>query len=93
MENSNYKNKITEKEYWNTLYDLFINYIFDPIGKTVSCFKDKVVSVFNTNTPKRMVHRRGKKLSKPKTQKQSKGININSIRNIFLLKKRTNRIE
>ena len=32
-------------------------------------FKDKIVSIFNTNTPKQTLHGRGKKLSKPKKQK------------------------
>ena len=31
-------------------------------------FKDKIVSLFNTNTPKQTVYGRGKKLSKPKKQ-------------------------
>ena len=64
MENSHYKNS-------NTLYDWLINYIPEPIRKIVGGFKDKVVSLFNTNTPKQIVNRRGKKLSKLKTQKQS----------------------
>ena len=41
----------------NTWYDWLIN------------FKDKIVSVFKTNTPKQTVYGRGRKLSKPKTTK------------------------
>ena len=35
-----------------TWYDWFINHIFEPLRKTVGSFKDKVVSLFKTNTPK-----------------------------------------
>ena len=35
----------------------------------VGDFKDKVVSLFKTNTPKQTEYGRGKKLIKPKTQK------------------------
>ena len=31
-------------------------------------FKDKIVSLFKTNTPQQTVYGRGKKLRKPKTQ-------------------------
>ena len=56
-----------------------INYILEPIRKSVVGFKDKVISIFKTNTPKQTVERnRRKKLSKPKTQ--------NKIRNPFILK-------
>ena len=53
MENANYKNKNIEKKYSNTLYDWLINYIPNPIRKVVGGFKDKVVNLFNTNTPKK----------------------------------------
>ena len=36
-------------------------------GAGVGGFKDKIVRLFKTNTPKQTVYRRGKKLSKPKT--------------------------
>ena len=42
-------------------------------------FKDKVISLFKTNTHKKQCIGGGKKLSKPKTQ--------NKIRNPFILKK------
>ena len=57
----------------NTWYWL-INYIPEPIRKTVGGFKDKFVNLFKANTPenysKQTVGRR-KKLSKLKIQKQS----------------------
>ena len=39
--------------------------------KGVGGFKDKIVSLFITDTPKQTVYGRGKKLSKSKTHKQS----------------------
>ena len=51
----------------NTWYDWLLNYIPEPTRKSGSGFKDKIVSLFKTNTPKLTVHGRGKKLSKPKT--------------------------
>ena len=64
----------------NTWYDWLINYIPEPIRKRVGGFKDKVISLFKTNTPTQTVYGRRKKLSKPKTQ--------NKIRNPFILKKK-----
>ena len=61
----------------NTWYDWLINYIRDPIRKSVGGFKDKFVSLFKTNTPKQAVYGRGKK------QKQSEEKIINSIRNLL----------
>ena len=52
----------------NTWYDWLINYIPDPIRKSVGDFKDKIVSLFKTNTPKQAVCGREKKLSKQKTK-------------------------
>ena len=46
----------------------------------MSGFKDKIVSLFKSKTPKHPVYQRGKKLSKPKTQIK--------IRNPFMLKKK-----
>ena len=69
----------------NTWYDWLINYIPEPIRKSVGGFENKVISLFKTNTPKQTVYGRGKKLSKPKKNKQSK------IRNPFVSKrKKTN---
>ena len=63
----------------NTWYDWLINYISEPIRKGAGAFQNKILSFFKTNTPKRTVCRRGKKLSKPKRQ---------NIRNAFILKKK-----
>ena len=60
----------------NTWYDWLINYIPEPITKIVGRFKDEIVSLFSTNTPKQTMYARRKKLSKLKTQ---------SIRNPFIL--------
>ena len=61
------------------------NYISESIRKRVGGFKDKVISFFKTNIPKRTVYGRGKKLSKPKTQ--------NKIRNPFILKKKKKKLK
>ena len=58
MENSNYKNKID--------YDWLINYNLEAMKNVFGGFKDKVVSLFDTKTPKQTEYGRGKKLSKPK---------------------------
>ena len=50
----------------NTWYDWLINYIPEPIRKSVAGFKDKIVSLFKTNKPKQTVYGRGKKLSQAK---------------------------
>ena len=68
----------------NTRYDWLINYIPEPIRKSVGSIKDKIVSLFKTNTPKQVVYGRGKNLSKPKTQ---------NIRNSFTLKKKEKEIK
>ena len=52
----------------NTCYDRLINYIPKPIRKSVGGFKDKIVTLFKTNTPKQTMHGRGKKLNKLNTQ-------------------------
>ena len=54
----------------NTWYNWLINYIPEPIRKTVGGFRDKAVSLFKTNTPKK-VHiwerRETKQTKNPKT--------------------------
>ena len=50
----------------NTCYDWLIDYFPEPIRKSVGGSKDKIVSLFKTNTPKQTVYGRRKKLSKPK---------------------------
>ena len=64
----------------NTSYDWLINYIQEPIRKSVGGFKDKTVRRFKTNIYKQTMYGRAKKLSKPKTQ--------NKIRNPFILEKK-----
>ena len=44
-------------------YDCLINNISKSISKSVGGFKDKIVSLFKTNTPKQTVYGKGKKLS------------------------------
>ena len=70
----------------NTWYDWLITDIPDLKRRSVGGFKNKIVSLFKTKTLKQVVYGRGKKLNKPKTQKQFKENIINSIRNIFILK-------
>ena len=60
----------------NTWYNWLINYIPEPIRKSIGGFKERIISLFKINTPKQTVYGRGKKLSKPKSQ---------SIRNPLLL--------
>ena len=49
-----------------------------------SWIQNKCVRLFKTNTPKRTVYGKGKRLRKPKTQK---------IRNPFLLKMKKNKLK
>ena len=56
----------------NSWYDWLINYIPEPIAKIVGGFKDKIVSLFITNTPKKSVYK--KKNSKKKKKKQKKNL-------------------
>ena len=44
----------------NTCYDWLINYIPEPTRKSVDDFRDKILSLFNTNTPEQTVYGRGK---------------------------------
>ena len=82
----------------NTWYEWLINFITEPLRKTVDGFKNKVVSVLKTNTSgdygKQSVYGSGKKLSKLKLKKESEedGI-IKNIRNLFKLKKENNAIK
>ena len=58
MENSNYKNKNIETKYFNTWHDCLINYIPEPRRKIVSDFRDKIVNLFQTNTPRQVCERK-----------------------------------
>ena len=64
----------------NTWYFWLTNYMSELIRKSEDGFKDKILSLFKTNTPKQTVYGREKKLSKPKTQKK--------IRNPLILKQK-----
>ena len=68
----------------NTWYDWLLSYILEPLS--VGGFKNKIVSLFKTNTPKQTVYRRRKELSKPKAQNK-----IKNIRNPFKLKNKKKR--
>ena len=46
----------------NIWHDWLINYIPDLIRQSVDGFKDKIVSLFKTNTSKQVVYGRGKNL-------------------------------
>ena len=79
----------------NNWYDWLINYIPEHIRENVGGFKDKIVSLFKTNTPKQTVYGSGKKLSKPKTttKKQSEENIINSITSLFIQNKENKEIK
>ena len=51
------------KSFKNTWYDWLINYILEPIRKSVTGFKNNVISLFKTNTPKKKVYGRGNRFS------------------------------
>ena len=67
----------------STWYGWLINYIPEPIRKSVGGFKDKIVSLFKKNTTKQTVYGRGKKVTKAKSQNK-----VNRIRNPLILKKK-----
>ena len=85
FENEELTNKRTfTKNTWYGWYDWLINYIPEPIEKTVGGVKEKIMVLFKTKDyskpePVKIVYRRGKKLRKLKTQ---------NIRNPFTLKKK-----
>ena len=89
-------NKFEEKEMKkirpikNNWYDWWINYITELITNILGVFKDKIVRLSNTNTPKQTVYRRWKKLSKSKAKKQPEE---NKIRNPFILKKKQKKFQ
>ena len=75
----------------NIWYDWLINYVPNPIRKSVGGFKDKIVSLFKTGTPKETVNRREKILSNEKRienflyQKRTKKIKEKIVRDIWVL--------
>ena len=60
--------KKSQKTVKNTWCDWLINYIPEPIRKSVGGFKDKIVSFFKRNAPKQTAYGRGHKLSKSRKQ-------------------------
>ena len=52
----------------NAWYDWLINYITEPIRKSVVGLKDREISLFKINTCKTTMYGRGKKQSKPKAK-------------------------
>ena len=56
----------------NIWYDQLNNYIAVSITRSADSFKDKIVSLFKTNAPKKTAYGRGKKLSKPKIKNTRK---------------------
>ena len=84
---SNYKSKTIEIKYLNTWCYWLINYIPELL-KIMGGFKDKVVTVFKTNTHAQTVYGRERKLSKRKSQKQSEENIFKNNRNLFYIKRR-----
>ena len=68
MEKFEQKEMKKNKRFKNTCHDWLINYIAEPIRKTLDGFKDKVVNIFKKSTPKdcskQTVYDRGKKPTK-----------------------------
>ena len=52
----------------NTWFDWLINYIPESITKIAGGFKDKLVNLFNTNTPKQTVYGGSRKTKQTKTK-------------------------
>ena len=73
----------------NTCYDWLINYI--PKHNSSDGFKDKIMCLFRTNTPKQIICGKGNKLSKPKPKnirkklRKNKEYNAGLIRDIRIL--------
>ena len=49
-----------------TWYDYLINYFPEAIRRSVGSFKDKILSLFKTNTPEQTMYARGKNLGNQK---------------------------
>ena len=76
--------ELKEREVKRQIEELFLKLIIASINE-MDKFEQKVrkeIRSIKTNTPKKAVYGRGKKLSKPKIQ--------NKIRNLFILKKKKN---
>ena len=59
------------KSFKNTWYDWLINYILEPIRKSVTGFKNNVISLFKTNTPKKKSVWERKQIQLTKNTKQN----------------------
>ena len=97
LENDFTELKDREVKVENICYNWLVNYILELIRKTVGSFKDKIVSLFKTNTPekygKKTVYGSGNRPSKLKIQKQSEDNTIKCIKNLFELKKENETIK
>ena len=60
--------EIKTNEEINTWCDWLTNYILKSIRKSVDGFKNKLLSLYKTNTPRQTVYGREQKLSKPRKQ-------------------------
>ena len=94
IEQKDLKKKRSIENIW---YNWSINYIPEPIRKTIGGIKDKVVNLFKTNTPenygKQTMYQSENKPSQLKIQKQTEDNIIKSIRNPFKLKKENKAIK
>ena len=87
MENFEEKEMKKVPPFKNNWYDWLVNCISEPVRKSLGCIIDEFISLFKTNSPKKTVYGRGKKLNK------SEKTIINRFRNRFILKKEKKRIK
>ena len=59
MEKFEQKEMKKKRPFENTCYGWLINYIPEPVGKTVGGCKVKVVSLLKTNTPSKLINTKG----------------------------------
>ena len=89
----NYMDTFEEKEMKkirpikNTCYCWLITYISESRRKSAGGYKDKVISLFKTNTPKKQCLGEERNYTNQKCKKKSEENIINSTRNLFILKK------
>ena len=87
MENFEEKEMKKVPPFKNNWYDWLVNCISEPVRKSLGFIIDEFISLFKTNSPKKTVYGRGKKLNK------SEKTIINRFRNRFILKKEKKRIK
>ena len=87
MENFEEKEMKKVPPFKNNWYVWLVNCISEPVRKSLGCIIDEFISLFKTNSPKKTVYGRGKKLNK------SEKTIINRFRNRFILKKEKKRIK